>query len=110
MGDFDTETDPDCIGDICAAEIQRINIARVIWAPKFTIDTQEDDILLIQLGAPATLNGLKSVCSILTCFETKYSQTNFQDGLCQFAYRRETRSSTPLGKSVNYVPEGRKCS
>lgn len=99
MGEFDTETDPDCIGDICAAEVQRINIARIIRTPKFTKDTQEDDILLIQLETPAKLNGLNSVYSILTCSE-KYFQTNVQDGLCQFVYRREVKSLIPLGKQV----------
>lgn len=56
MGEYNTETDPDCEDNICAAPIQEIKPAH-IFKEKYDRDIFKNDIIVIKLEHPADLNG-----------------------------------------------------
>lgn len=58
LGEYDTTTNPDCDGDICAAPIQKIKIA-LIYTNNYNSKEFWNDIAVIKLRHPANLNGNK---------------------------------------------------
>lgn len=56
MGEYDTNTDPDCDGDVCAAPVQNIKYTDV-FLDNYNPKEFWNDIIVIKLEHPAILNG-----------------------------------------------------
>lgn len=57
LGEFDTRTDPDCDGAICADPFQFIGVTNVYVPSPYDRQTKINDVMLMKLATPAKLNG-----------------------------------------------------
>lgn len=65
LGEWDTSTNPDCVGSDCAPEVQKIPISKATPHPQYAPNSrnQYNDIALIRLAHPVTLNDfVKPIC------------------------------------------------
>lgn len=57
LGEYDTETNPDCDENGCAAPRQIIKIAKIFIPYNYNAEIYSNDIVVVKLEQPAVLNG-----------------------------------------------------
>ncbi|XP_054257943.1 CLIP domain-containing serine protease HP8-like [Macrosteles quadrilineatus] len=56
LGEYDTETDPDCVDGVCAPPVQDVDVESHICHPNYNKEDYHNDICLIRLATPIQFN------------------------------------------------------